>query len=121
MICFGSMVERMGHVGLRLALCLAASLTLMRSSAWAEPCSLADGLVNVSFTRFPENPIIEPSTDQYPNGFWTDNLHTLHQCVRRKDTNSPYMMWYTGDSSADHPRRIHIEHLPELRPVDPVR
>ena len=73
-------------------------------------CSLEleDALQNVSLTRFPENPIIEPSPDQFPNGMWTDNLHTLHQCVRRKDASSPYMMWYTGDSSADYPRRIHL-------------
>ena len=73
-------------------------------------CSLglADALQNVSFNRFPENPIIEPSPDQYPNGMWTDNLHTLHQCVRRKDASSPYMMWYTGKSNHDYPRRIHL-------------
>ena len=76
-------------------------------SAFALPP--AEALVNVAFVRFPQNPIVEPSQAGDPDFLSTDQSHVLHQCVRRKDPDSPFMMWYTGCTSGGTcTRSIHL-------------
>ena len=82
----------------------------------AVPCAwggtLENALVDFSFTKFPENPIISPSLPSDPDFQSSDTRHCLHQCVRRKDDGSPYMMWYTGSPDVApggfSERKIHL-------------
>jgi len=66
------------------------------TDAWVQEAPPWDHLFpDVSFTLYAENPIIEPGSE--PGGHTTTGL--THCCVRRKNSSSDYMCWYSGDNS----------------------
>jgi hypothetical protein len=62
--------------------------------------ALGNPFADVSFTKLPNNPIVSSSLS-------TDSSNVLHNCVRRKSSSSPYMMWYSGADDGGT-RRIHL-------------
>ena len=74
------------------------------AEGWLETAPL-NPMADMSFTKFAGNPLVVPSVGGTP--FTTDPNDVLHQCVRRKDATSPYMMWYTGEDASSI-RRIHL-------------
>jgi len=75
----------------------ATDLSLLQV-AWGDQAPVHP-IADLSFTKFTENPILEPATIDARYGTW-------HCCVRRKGAGEPYMMWYSGEYSSG--RSIHL-------------